>query len=741
MDIFSRVVVTISSIRSECPGHCVCSATDIKCNKTLPSFIPENVTSVTALEVPLKPYMNFTYTDWHSVTNLSLSLGNVVYNESKSLPWRQLQDYEFTGLVSLKNLKLLCHCGLSINNKAFYGLTNISVLNLSNNELLNSDILVGLKGGDILPNISELYLSNITYIYNPTLSLDLDNLHTAMDKKPLKVLDLSSTNIFFTIYEFHTPPPSLLPQLHTLNISQAGPAVFSLTCIYQYYTHRLESVFSNLQVLDANYPYFPKSQSECEESYYYYWQFCRTGQLTTNFLPLNLTELHIQNLFASQIPELRGNFNSTHLCITTKMFKTNKTICVGANFSHIQKLDVSNNSFSYIQPKLIRPFKSLKQLDLRNNKLGHALTEYNYARSFFHALRGTEVLLFQNNSISFLPSKILKHNTKVKILDLSHNRLPSINIGLNPKVPLQVLDLSYNRIITIDSADCEMLKSLHLSSNKSNTNMSHNDRKTGLRLEGNPIICSCENMCFFKFLQDQNITLTCNSNGKTQNISFLFVKHFEYHCKKYIVIATITIDGILSVLIISFAVPFIIKDRRKMKFKKLKESGIAQYSTSRKKYVVFLSFSGDDSEFVMTKVYPQLEAELKLILNTESDCVATGGTHFRPGHAIKDEILRCVEESSVVIFFLSDTFINKSWCRSEVHKAFCDEKPIVLMIFGKLNLKSMPRVLRKHYDTFTRVHLSLESGEYVMRPNMEHFCETIVGLIGRGADQGHALEL
>ena len=216
-----------------------------------------------------------------------------------------------------------------------------------------------------------------------------------------------------------------------------------------------------------------------------------------------------------------------------------------------------------------------------------------------------------------------------------------------------------------------------------------------------------------------------------ENVDFTFVKHLEYSCKKDLVIATFSLDAFLSIIIIGFAIPFIQTERRKLKLKRLKESGIEQYSTARKKYVVFLSFAGDDEDFVMTRVYPQLEAELKRILNTDSDCVATGGTHFRPGYAIHDEIRRCVQESSVIIFFLSDTFINKSWCRSEVHRAFCDEKSIVLMIQGKLDIKSMPRVLRKHYETFTRVHWTLHGGQYVMRPNMEHFCATIVGLIGK----------
>ena len=732
----SVILFTLSRVSTSCPDHCVCNATDLECYTTLPSFIPENVSSVTAHEVPLKPYLNFTYTDWHSVTYLSLSLGNV--NKTKYTK-RRLQDYEFTGLMNLKHLKLLCNCIMSVNSSAFYGLTNVTVLDLSNNvvDLLSdmSDIVAALKGEDILPSISELYLSNIPFWYNPTLPLylDLDNLHTAMENKPLQVLDLSGTNFRFFLSPNPTSPPLLLPQLHTLNISRAGQAVFSLSDIYRYYTQRPEAVFSDLQVLDASYPYFPQSQSECEKSYYYR-QFCKTGQRTTNFLPSNLTDLYIPNIFASQIHELRGEFNSTHLCITTKIFSTNRTICVGVNLKHLRHLDLSNNSFTYIQTNLIQPLKSLRQLNFINNNIGHALADGKYARSFFQALKSTEVLLFPNNSITFLPSKILKHNTKLRILDLSNNGLTSINLGINGQVLLELLDLSNNSIVSVESAGCEMLKNLHFSLNTSNTSMPHNYSQTGLRLEENPLTCSCDNICLFKFLQDQNKTLTCTSNGKVQIADFLFVKHLEYTCKKGIVIATFTIDAILTVIIIGLAIPVIRKERRRMKFKKLKESGIEQYSTARKKYVVFLSFSGDDSEFVMTRVYPQLEAELKRILNTESDCVATGGTHFRPGHAIQDEIVRCVEESSVVIFFLSDTFINKSWCRSEVHKAFCDEKAIVLMILGKLNLKSMPRVLRKHYETFTRVHWSIESGQYVMRPNMEHFCETIVGLIGRGAD-------
>ena len=335
------MVMTLSSIRSDCPDHCICNITDLECYKSLPSFIPENVSSVTAHEVPLEPEINFTYTDWHSVTHLSRSLGKV-FNRTKDLPHRHLQSYAFTGLMNLQHLKLMCNCRLLVNQSAFYGLTNVSVLDLSNNAVniqFLCDSLAALTGKDILPHILELYLTNITDWYTTTsaIPLFLDSLHTAMKNKPLQVLDFSGTNITFNILKFHPPPSSLLPQLHTLNISRSGPALFSLSNIHQYYTQRPEAVFSNLQVLDASYPYFLQSQSECQETYDNYKQFCPTGQVSPNFFRPNLTELHFENVFKSQIPELRRKLNFSHLCITTKLFSTSKTICVGEHFKHLLK--------------------------------------------------------------------------------------------------------------------------------------------------------------------------------------------------------------------------------------------------------------------------------------------------------------------------------------------------------------------------------------------------------------------
>ena len=773
------ILLTISRVRSVCPDQCVCNITYVECYKTLPSFIPEHVTGVTAHNVPIEPYMNFTYTNWHNVTYLSLSLGNA----SQTKYWnRKLQDYEFTGLMNLEHLKIICDRLLTVNDSAFYGLTNVRVLDLSSNKVrysLNNDIVAGLKGENILPNISELYLSNIIDWYYPKSSffLYLDTLHTAMKNKPLKVLDLSGTNIYFFISHFRHLPLQLLPQLHALNISRAGEAVFSLSNIYQFYTQSPEAVFSNLQVLDASYPNFPLSESECDTLVYnIYWQFCKDGRFNPNFFPSNLTELYIKNIFRSSIPELRGTHNSTHICITFILFSSNRTICITGHYTHLQKLVISDNSFTYIQPQLIHPFTALRYLDVSNNKLGQALADDDYARQLFHALQRIEVLLLSNNSITFLQRKTLKYNknlrifdlshnglttvdfginylgelrlldlsnniltsvhfglnhlSKLRILDLSHSGLTSLDLSINNRVSLELLDLSYNKIVSVD---CELLKSLHFSSNTPNTSRAQNDEQAGIISEGNPFSCSCENLCLFNILQDQNKTFTCFLNGNVENVDFLFLKQLDYDCNKGIVIGVFSAMGVFIIIVTAGMVPFLVKTWKKKKAiemqERLVERGIERQAEGEYEHVAFLSFSSDDHDFVLHNVFPRLDEGLKGILRAETRCVATSDHDMRPGHPISHEIIRCLEKSTVIIFFVTRSFCKHPWCEFEFDTAIQINKPVILMLFDNVKKRHMPAVLRTHFETYIRVHWSIQNGVPVMTPGWDVLCKTIVRLI------------
>lgn len=484
-----------------------------------------------------------------------------------------------------------------------------------------------------------------------------------------------------------------------------------------------------MQVLDISYPDFPSSVSDCEADLVYK-QFCFTDYQYDNFLPYNLTELYVKNLFKSAI-QLRGTSNTTYLCIKNKFFEQKVHICAKGNFSHLQKLVMSENSITYIQPDLINPFQRLKILDLAINKLGQAISNENYAKSFFNALLQVQALNMSNNGINIIPKDVLSSNNKLRILDLSHNNLANVDFGLQYLAFLEYLDLTFNSIININASSCNILKNLNFKKTITMSfSLTQKEAQTKVNFQGNPFTCSCNNVCFLKYLIELNETFTCFLNSKTEIINDPNVRKSEFLCYEHIVIVVYSMLALVTSILITATAYFITKEYRKVKMRKLRETGIEMYGKIRKIYVVFLSFSGDDTEFVMTKVYPKLESGLKRVLNTESECVATGGTSFKPGHSISGEIIRCIEDSSVVIFFLSDTFIQKPWCRSEVHKAFCEEKPIGLMMSGKINTALMPTALHKHYETFTRVHWTVEYGEPVMRPDWDYLCETIVGLIG-----------
>ena len=726
---FCIILLYIQSIKSDCPDQCLCKETNLECHKILPSYIPKNVFQVN-ITVPRNFPLAFNSPGWKNVTHLTLKVEAHV-GKIFSVGMKKLRYSQFRELQSLEYLKIEVQSRLVIDLNAFWGLQNLKILDLSNNKVfsLGKDIFTGLTGNATLPNLSELYLSNIVILKATYKVFDLYSLNTAMINKPLKVLDMSGITASFSYYTQHMP--GLLPQLKFLNISHSGMAAFSFPNLYLTNATIVHRHFMNLKVLDISYPNFPLSQSECI-SQRLQTETCLIKNYFHGFLPPNVTELYARKLFQNT-SQLRGSATSSQLCLSANFYSNNVSICINGRFNHLQKLDISENSIAYIQPHLIKPFEELKYLNIAKNKLGNALSNDTYAKAVFHALQHTEVLTISDNGITSLAKDAFRMNKHLRILDLSHNKLDTVNFGIQHLVSLEHLDISYNKIVSLDSQSCNLLSSLIFKQNISeNPNISQHNVQTDITLKQNPVSCFCENMCFLKLIAELNETNTCSLNGQTLYINELTIRKTMYLCKEIIVIAVFSVFALVMVMLIPITAYLVVNEKRKVRLKRLKESGIEMFEMNPNKYPVFLSFSGDDEEFVMTKVYPNLDSGLKSILNTKSCCVASGGTHFRPGYLIKKEITRWVEASSVIVFFVSENFCTKEWCIDEVYKTFNEEKPIVLMMWGKVKTSMMPRVLRKHYETYTRVHWTMENGELVMRPDWNQLCETIVRLIGSG---------
>ena len=231
-----------------CPKHCDCIAHVMECRREFPTFIPRNVTEITLYGFDLDKALNFSNTGWLNVTNLIINPGDSFLktqgNVSVGLTRRM-----FERLENLENLQIACRCLRYIERDAFHGLDKLKKLDLSNNRLTRESFIDGIKGDIILPNLEELVYSNTSVSNFGTLILDEDFLN-AIRMKPLKVLDLSRTNVLISkerdLFQ-------ALIHLEKLNISESGSAVARLfEALYE--NLLVFPGFPNLTSLDLSFP-------------------------------------------------------------------------------------------------------------------------------------------------------------------------------------------------------------------------------------------------------------------------------------------------------------------------------------------------------------------------------------------------------------------------------------------------------------------------------------------------------
>ena len=370
----------------------------------------------------------------------------------------------------------------------------------------------------------------------------------------------------------------------------------------------------------------------------------------------------------------------------------------------------------------------LRYLDLSKNSLGHAFAQENYVRSVFENLKSLEVLAISGNGIYKIPGDAFEKAKMLQVLDLSYNKLESVTFSTDKLTALQHLDLLYNRITVIDGLSLQRLNTLRLY--VVNITPIENGT-TNIDLAENLITCSCDNRHYFNRTLSYNESSSCMFGGIRKDIDGYILNYSGYLCKETIVIIVYTFLAVIELFVITVFTWFILRERRDAKLKCKIEHGIQQYKENRENkhnMPVFLSFCNEDDDIVMDDIVPKLEEGLKKLLNTDSRCVATGYTDFRPRMSLANDIIRCVEESSVVIFFVTNAFCKKMWCRNEAHIAYYENKPMILMIWEELDLNLMPKYMYHHYQHHARVHWVTEHGQRVMKPDWDNLCESVVSL-------------
>ena len=709
------VCLSLKGVVTDCPNKCTCYASVLECYKVMPTFIPQSITEVIIYENQQENKLNFTSLGWMNVTKLSINPGLSTIHTNLEEPM-VIHNNQFSMLKNIESLQIAFAHLREIQKHAFYGLNKLKVLDLSNNQLLSMDSVVhALNGDGILPNLTELYLSS-TSIQNPDLTVSSEQFQNAIKDKPIKVFDISNFRSAWFLGEIDIL--TVLPFLEKLNISNSSINIFSLHALYNI------NMSTNLKILDVSYSTFFMPFNN-------YGKYFMMDLYTEYLKPLNLTELHAKKLL-NYPTGIKGTANKTHVCLEVVFNNGSKKDCVETNVGHLKKFVISENSLNYIEPRIWKGFESLRYLDIGNNNLGEAFSNNGYARSIFDFLRNLEFFIASRNGISEIPEDTFRSGKSLKILDLSWNSLKSVMFETHYLFSLQKLDISNNNILYLDESGLGRLTHLL---HGTDTNEAHDveEQSNGLQINmnGNPFDCSCTTAPFLYWLITLNETNTCIYSSKEKQIDRVFIQEIEYHCKEKIVIAVYSVLSLALVVTLATMTILIIRERRKLTLRNQIKKGIAKFDGQEHKEEnppVFLSFCSEDDDVVMNDILPNLDAGLKKILNTEMRCVSNGYQDLRPGFSLANEIIRCVEASSVVIFFVTNAFCRKMWCRNEALVAHYDNKPAVLMMWEKVDVTAMPKHLYKHYQEYVRVHWVQEGEERVMKPGWDELCEAVVRL-------------
>jgi hypothetical protein len=147
------------------------------------------------------------------------------------------------------------------------------------------------------------------------------------------------------------------------------------------------------------------------------------------------------------------------------------------------------------------------------------------------------------------------------------------------------------------------------------------------------------------------------------------------------------------------------------------------------KFVVFLSYSSNDDDFVNKYVFNQLNENLQQKIGKDSNLVCEGDKHFQIGRPIPEQMSKFLRKSSVVVILLTDHYIQSAHCRNEFDHAILLEKPIVLMVKDEIDIEMMNGQMLDLYEHRTRILFMKENDDYIPKTSWENVCTSIIELV------------
>ncbi|KPP70813.1 toll-like receptor 7-like, partial [Scleropages formosus] len=635
----------------------------------------------------------------------------------------------FSKLVSLKYLHIEGYVFKEIKSftlAPLYNLTNLTVLNLGTNFIVNAKPSVFEK----FPHLKLIYLSENRLYPVPkngeltqwTGSHSLSRVHIPMSKQaPVmyqsttgdfdfsighflvkrkcfnegRVLDLSSNNIFFiSPHQFEG-----FGNISCLNLSNNGFASalngtdFKALPYLKYLdlsSNKIDLAYDNafkelkhLEVLDLSY-----------NSHYF-----RVSGVThnLNFLP-NLPELKVLNLSHNDIFTLTSKtMNSTSL--RELMFQNNNLKKLWKDKDHtyfeifrylvnLTHLDISYNEIEKI-PLMV--YKNLPQ----------SLVKLSISHNALRTFEWNELTLFQN----------------LQVLDLSHNFLTYVHGNFSAIThSLTVLKLCNNKIAQLSDGflkDAKSLTTLNLGSNKlsiinqSTFQSGSENYLEKLFLQNNPFRCTCDIFEFILWLNKNDVDIPYLATEVLckipQELKGKGVIHFDIEqCVNNSVAFLIyffTASYVVCFTVIAIMTHLFYWDASYMlHYWRAKLKGYHHLKSQENIYDAFVTYDTKDplvSDWVHNHLRVQLEecGESALPICLEE-------RDWTPGTAFIDSLSQSIRQSRKTVFVLTEAYVQSGIFKMAVylaHQRLLDDNidVIVLLLLEPVLQHSLFLRLRK----------------------------------------------
>ncbi|XP_053372776.1 toll-like receptor 4 [Mercenaria mercenaria] len=598
-------------------------------------------------------------------------------------------------------------------------------------------LIPALNGSNKLPSLSRLILSNCS-VYNSPFLID-DMFVQVLQTKKISYLDLSSLQLT----ELNvTALLKRLEYLEVFNVSYSTIADF-------YSKYLIQDDLKYVKTVDLSFAALPKKVFPLPFA----------GKLTISNASFNFSEFRVNNSELWLSPDtLNISRFVSHLatiwiinCSVTLdqspkyltkelIFRKNnlrrldcKLTCGQFSFSSFEALDISENGLQFIHPEFLSCLPNLHKIDLSTNQLEKMTQESPLLfEKLFSRLKYLRNINLSKNELTMIPMKMFENNKETEVVNLSNNKLEQVHFILTGLKKLRIVNLQGNQIHTLDQISTDILNGIL-------DGKSTGEPRVTVILKSNPFSCSkCETKRFLSWLISANLvdvssqTLKCsNEKGLVEKFTEETLDEIDEICERKTIIISTTVSA--GVIVLMLAVAFLIFYlQRKHKSKVQKRASIIDLLRKGEgsyEFVVFLSFSNDDEDFVNTYILNPLNENLQLMTGIDRELVCTGDRHFRPGFYVHNEAYRGLDTTSVMVVVASGNFCRSSYCQNELDQAYVKKKPIILMFIEHIDREDMIPTMKELYQRNVRVLWTVENGEYKMKTTWNNVCTSILDLI------------